>query len=84
MNFISLLEVDKQDCWFQQRWGYGACSKFDNADVERVLWWSHYFLKLVGPSIPRSITTEFLSLEVYEGECVQKQPTHIRRTETKY
>jgi hypothetical protein len=35
-------------------WGCGAYSKFNNADVERVLWWSHYFSK---PSIPRSIAT---------------------------
>jgi hypothetical protein len=45
---------------------------------------SHYFSKLVTPSIPGSIATGFLSLGIFEGECAQKQPAHIRRTETKY
>jgi hypothetical protein len=53
--------------------GYGAYSKFNNADVERGLWWSHYFSKLVAPSIPGSIATGFLTLGVFEGERVQKQ-----------
>jgi hypothetical protein len=53
VNFISFLEVDEQDCLLvSARWGYGADSKFNNANVERVLWWSHYFWKIVAPSIP--------------------------------
>jgi hypothetical protein len=66
------------------RWGYDAYSKFNDADVVRVLWWSHYFSKLVAPSIPGSVTTRFLSFEVFEGKRVQKQPAHVRRIETKY
>jgi hypothetical protein len=66
------------------RWGYGAYSKFHLAVVERVLWWSHYFSKLVALSIPESIATGFLSLGFFEGERVQKHPVHIIRIETKY
>jgi hypothetical protein len=66
------------------RWGYGAYSNFNNTDVERVLWWSHYFSKLVAPSIPGSIAAGFLSLGVLVGERVQKVPAHFRRIETKY
>jgi hypothetical protein len=43
------------------RWGYGAHSKFNNADAKRVLWWSHYFSKLVAPSITGSVATGFIS-----------------------
>jgi hypothetical protein len=66
------------------RWDYGSYSKFNNVGVQRVLWWSHYFSKLVAPSITGSIATGFLSLGVFEGERVQKQPAHIWRIETKY
>jgi hypothetical protein len=44
--------------------------------VERVLWWSHYFSKLVAPSIRRPIATGFLSLGGFEEELEQKQPAH--------
>jgi hypothetical protein len=67
------------------RWGYGAYINFNSADVERVLWWSHYFSKPVAPSISGSVATGFLSLGVYEGESVPKQPAaHLRRIEAKY
>jgi hypothetical protein len=33
MNLISLLEVDGEDCWFQQDGGYSAYSKFKSVDV---------------------------------------------------
>jgi hypothetical protein len=36
------------------------------------------------PWIPGFVATGFLSLGFFEGECVQKQSAHIRRTETKY
>jgi hypothetical protein len=56
------------------RWGYGAYSKFYNADVERVLWWSHYFSKLVAPSFLGSITTRFLSLGVLKENVYKNNP----------
>jgi hypothetical protein len=54
------------------RWGYGAYRKFNNADVERVLWWSHYFLKLVAPgsvdlSPPDLYFWGFLKENVYKN-----------------
>jgi hypothetical protein len=55
--------------------GYSANSKFNNADVERVLRQSHYFLKLVAPLIPGSITTGLLSLGALK-EDVYKNNTH--------
>jgi hypothetical protein len=39
---------------------------------------------IVASWITGSIATGFLSLGVFEGERVQKQPEHIRRIETKY
>jgi hypothetical protein len=56
------------------RWGYGAYSKFNNADVERVLWWSHYCSKLVAPSIPGSIATGFLSFGVFKENVYKNNP----------
>jgi hypothetical protein len=66
------------------RWGDGAYSKFNNADVERVLWWKHYFSKLVAPSVPGSIATGFLSWGVLKENVYKKQHAHIRRIKTKY
>jgi hypothetical protein len=55
--------------------GLGTCNKFNNAVVERVLWWSHYFSKLVASSIPGSIAAEFLSLGLLK-ENVYKNNLH--------
>jgi hypothetical protein len=57
------------------RWGYDAYSKFNNADVERVLWWSLYFSEPVAPSITGSIATGFLSLG-FPKENVYKNNPH--------
>jgi hypothetical protein len=83
MNVISVLETDKQDRWFQQD---GAMVHAANSTMQML---SKFFggriisRNFVAPSIPGSITTGFLSLGVFEGECSQKQPAHIRRIETK-
>jgi hypothetical protein len=62
--------------------GIRRIHQIHNSDVERVLCWSHYFSKLMAPSIPGSVATRFLSLGVYEEERVQKQSAYIRRIET--
>jgi hypothetical protein len=80
MNFISLLEVDEQERWFQQD---GATPHTANSTKQML---SEFFggRIIVAPSITGSLATGFLSLVVFEGERVQKQPAHIRRIETKY
>jgi hypothetical protein len=52
----------------------------NNADVERVLWLSHYFSTVVNHQSFGSVTAEFLSLGFFEGH-VQKQSALIKRTE---
>jgi hypothetical protein len=66
MNFISLLEVDEQDCWFQQQIQQCRCSSISLMVV--------FFSKLVAPSITGSIATGFLSLVVFKAERVQNNP----------
>jgi hypothetical protein len=78
INFISFLEVDEQDCWFQQD---GAVAHTEDSTL-------HMFSMFFGGCIisqnlwpPQSLEW-ILSLGVLE-EHVQKQSAHIRRTETK-
>jgi hypothetical protein len=79
MNFISLLEVDKQDCWFKQDGAMAHTANstmqmliefFGGRIISRNLWLS---------SIPGCIATGLISLGFFEGERVQKQRAHIRR-----
>jgi hypothetical protein len=74
MNFLFFWEVGEQDYWYQQDGATPHICQFSNADLERVFRWSHYFSKLVAPSIPGSIATGFLSLGVFEGERVKNIP----------
>lgn len=61
---------DEGDCWFQQDW---AMAHTTNSTVQMLN-------KLVAGSVPRSVTTVFLSLGSFEEEHVKKrQPPHIRR-----
>jgi len=52
MNFISILEVYEQDCWFQQD-GFMTHSKFSSTNVAQILWWPYWFFRLVVPLISR-------------------------------
>jgi hypothetical protein len=62
------LEVDEQDYCFQKDGAiYSTYSKFNNADVKHILWWSFNFSKLAAPLITRSIATVLLSADVFKG-----------------
>jgi hypothetical protein len=82
LNFISLLEVDKHDCWFQQD---GAAVHTANSTMQmlREFFGGHIISQhLLPPRSPDLLPLDFFG--GFEGERVQKQPTHIRRIETKY
>jgi hypothetical protein len=78
MNFISLLEVDEQDCWFQQDGATAHTADSIMQMLSEFFGGRIIFRSLWPPSIPGSIVTGFLSSGVLEGERVQKQPAHIR------
>jgi hypothetical protein len=83
MNFISILEVDEQDCWFQQD---GATSHTANSTMQML---SEFFGgRIISRNLwpPRSsdLSPPDFSSGVFEGERIQKQPAHIRRIEAKY
>jgi hypothetical protein len=83
MNFISLLDVDEQDCWFQQD---GAVTHTANSTLQMLIKFfggRTIFRNLWSPSIPGSVATGFLSLGFLKN-MYKKQPAHIRRIETKY
>jgi hypothetical protein len=84
MNFISLLEFDEQDYWYQQD-GAMAHTTISAMQMLSEFFGGHIISWNLWP--PWSLDLSPLNLYLwgfFEGECVQKQPTHIRRTETKY
>jgi hypothetical protein len=63
MNLISLLEVNEQDCWFQQD---GATAHTENSALQMLSDSVVAFLEICVPLDPGSIATGFLSLGVSE------------------
>jgi hypothetical protein len=82
MNFIFLLEVDEQDCWLQRA---GATAHTANSTMQMLseFFGGYIISRILWPLDPR-IYCHHISMGVFEGEHVQKQPTHIRRIERKY
>jgi hypothetical protein len=58
------------------RWGKGAYSKFNNVDVEQVLWWLHYFSKLVAPPQSPDLSPPDFYLWGFLKENVYKNNSH--------
>lgn len=75
MNFISVLEVDLQDCWFQQD-GVMTHNKFSSTNVVRILWWPYCFFKLVVPVISRPTLLD-LCIWGFLKENIHKNSLHM-------
>lgn len=80
-NFVSLLEVDEQDRWFQQD-GVVTHSKFNSTNVVQILWWPYCFFKLVVLLISRSNTLDLCIWGFLKEN--NKNSLHVRRNETEY
>jgi len=75
MNFISMLEVDEQDCWFQEG-GVMTHNKFNSTDVVQILWWPCCFIKLVVSLIFRFNTADFCIWGILK-ENIHKNILHV-------